>query len=81
MNDRRLAIVGVVLVVVGLGAALLPATWIEDAAGVEPDGGSGGLELLIALGVVAVGASFLATAYIRAATQRRHVREPEASGH
>ncbi len=81
MTIRRLTVIGLVLVVVGLGAALLPTTWIENAAGVEPDGGSGALELLIALGILAVGASFLAAAYARSAAQRRHEPEPGTAGH
>lgn len=70
-----------VLVLIGLGAAVLPATWIEDVAGVEPDGGSGALEFLIALGILAVGTVCLAVAYVRTAAQRRHGPQPRTSGH
>ena len=71
---------GLVLVMAGLGAALLPATWIEQIAGVEPDGGSTSLEVFIAFGILAVGASLLAAAYLRSAASRRREPEPGTAG-
>jgi hypothetical protein len=60
-TQRGTTILAVVLIIFGLLLGLLPKDWIEDTFGIEPDAGSGVLELGLALGPIAVGAVLLAT--------------------
>ena len=44
MNKARItAVAGTVLVLIGVGFALMSKQWIEDTLGFEPDGGNGAL--------------------------------------
>lgn len=52
--ESVLAVVGVALLVL----TLFSREWIEVAFGVDPDGGSGALELGIAVGLLALAAVF-----------------------
>jgi hypothetical protein len=60
-REAILVAVGLMLAVVGLLFAALPEQWIESVLGVEPDGGNGAVEVLLAvvpLGTGAVMVSF-----------------------
>lgn len=48
--------VGLTAIAVGILFSALPKNWIELSFHADPDGGSGILELLIALALIAVGA-------------------------
>jgi hypothetical protein len=66
-SNRRplvLAVIGGLLIAAGIVVAALPKDWIEETFGVDPDAGSGFLELLIALVPVLVGALLLGLAYL-----------------
>ncbi len=65
--DRVQAVLAVFLAAAALALVLLPAEWIEETFGVEPDGGSGLLELLPVLVLVAAAAVFA----VRVARSRR----------
>ena len=61
------------IVLAAIGAALFVLTlvrpqWIEDVFGIEPDAGSGSLELIIALGFLATAVVF---GLLARATRRR----------
>ena len=69
---------GAVLLVAGLGLSLLSTAWVEETLGAEPDGGSGLLELLLALVPAAVGLWLLGTVAL-SRMRRRAVHR--AGGH
>jgi hypothetical protein len=73
---RIMAVAGTVLIIIGVGFALLSKRWIEDTLGFEPDGGSGALELAFVLLPIAIGASLLVIAAL-AHRQRRVTRTVE----
>ncbi len=52
------------LIAVGIAFALLPKEWIEGTLGFEPDGGSGALELGLALVPICLGVALLALRYL-----------------
>jgi hypothetical protein len=58
-KPRIMAIAGTMLILIGVGFALLSKEWIEETLGFEPDGGSGALELAFVLVPIAIGASLL----------------------
>jgi hypothetical protein len=47
---------GLIAIAVGMLFGILPGNWIESSFHADPDGGSGILELLIALALIVVGA-------------------------
>jgi len=63
---------GAALIILGLGYAFLPTQWIEQKYGFEPDGGSGALELLIAVVPIAAGIGLLVHAWSVHRAERRH---------
>jgi uncharacterized membrane protein HdeD (DUF308 family) len=70
-----LAVVGVVLMAAGIVVAALPKDWIEESFSVDPDAGSGFVELLIALVPIVVGALLMGLAYLdRRQSVRRAAR-------
>lgn len=77
MNAVRFKVVaGVVLILIGVGFALLSKEWIEETLGFEPDGGDGTLELAFVLVPIAIGIGLLVSAL--SALRRRHAaRLPE----
>jgi hypothetical protein len=65
MKQRSMLVVGVLLIAIGLAFALAPKEWIEETLGFEPDGGSGLVELLLALVPIVVGVALLTMRYLR----------------
>jgi uncharacterized membrane protein len=65
VSRRRQIIIGVVLILIGVAFASLSKEWIEETIGFEPDGGSGLVELLIALVPIAVGVALIGVAVLR----------------
>jgi hypothetical protein len=66
--DRRTALLAglaALLVCLGLALALLPKDWIEGRFEVEPDGGDGSFELLLALIPICLGLALGAIAALR----------------
>ena len=60
MNTVRIRLIaGAVLILIGVGFALLSKEWIEETLGFEPDGGSGALELAFVLVPVGIGVALL----------------------
>jgi uncharacterized membrane protein len=68
-----LTVIGVVLIAVGILVAALPKEWIEETFKVDPDEGSGFVELLIALVPIVAGVAFLVYAYV---SRRNAARSP-----
>ena len=79
-SGRVMAALGATLVAVGLVTAALPPRFIEDRFGFEPDAGSGALELLIVLVLLAGGATLLvrSAAVTRLGRRAAHVRRDPA---
>ena len=77
MNNVRIRLIaGAVLILIGVGFALLSKEWIEETLGFEPDGGNGALELAFVLVPVGIGVALLVSAV--SALRRRHTaRLPE----
>lgn len=48
------SVAATVLLLLALGFSVLPRTWIEFTFGVDPDGGSGALELMLIIVPVAI---------------------------
>jgi hypothetical protein len=69
---------GSALVLLGIGYALLPSTWLEADLHIDPDAGSGSAEALISLGLVGAGAALLVRPLLRAWSARRAAT---AAGH
>jgi len=63
------------LIVVGVVFAVLPKDWIEETFSVDPDAGSGVLELAFVLVPIAIGLLLLANVYI----SHRHQRAARAA--
>jgi hypothetical protein len=68
-NRIKTAVAGL-LILAGVLFAVLPKDWIEETFHVEPDAGSGVLEVAFALVPVAVGLLLLANAYVSHRRQR-----------
>jgi hypothetical protein len=68
--NRIKAIVGGLLIVVGVLLAVLPKDWIEETFGVEPDAGSGVLELAFVLVPTLVGLFLLSNLFLSYRRQR-----------
>jgi hypothetical protein len=68
---RSLAATGGLLIIISVLLAVLPQDWIEETFGVEPDAGSGALELALVLVPAALGLSLVASAYL----SHRHERD------
>jgi hypothetical protein len=70
-----LAVIGMVLIAAGIVVAALPKDWIEETFSVDPDAGSGFVELLIALVPIVAGALLVGLAYVdRRQSVRRAAR-------
>jgi hypothetical protein len=69
-------IVGAVLILIGVGFALLSKEWIEETLGFEPDGGNGVLELAFVIVPIGIGVALVVTA-LSALRQQRAARLPE----
>lgn len=65
-------VLAAVLATAAMALALLPHVWIEDRFGIEPDGGSGLLELLPVVVLVAA-AAVLAVRVVRSRRTARGV--------
>jgi len=76
MRTKLLVIIGAALIAFGVAFALLPKEWIEETFGVEPDGGNGALELLIALVPIVAGVALLALAAVR---HTRTAQQPKSA--
>ena len=64
---------GIAMVMVGLGLAILPKAWVEERFGFEPDGGNGVLELLLTAIPIMIGVVLLAAALVgRGGSAVRH---------
>ena len=64
-RTKQLAALAVLFVSIGLAVALLPMHWVESQLHVEPDGGDGSFELLLALAPVGIGLALGAIAALR----------------
>jgi hypothetical protein len=62
---------GSALVLLGIGYAFLPSTWLEADLHIDPDAGGGSAEALISLGLVGAGAALLVRPLLRAWHARR----------
>jgi hypothetical protein len=69
---RTQIILGSVLLLVGIGFVCLPDTWIESTFGIDPDGGNGWIEALLAAAPIAAGVLLLLAAFVR---RRRDLRQ------
>ena len=67
-----------VFLLLALGFSVLPRTWIEFTFGVDPDGGSGALELLLIIVPVAV---VFAAYLFRKPVRAPRVGEPRSLSH
>ena len=67
-------LIAAIAIVAGIAAAFLPKQWIEQAAGIAPDGGSGLLELLFVVVPIASGVVLAAHAVL---TERRPWSQPQ----
>jgi hypothetical protein len=78
MRRREIAQVGIgsLLLILGVLLAALPKDWIEQAVGIEPDAGSGALELMIVLGAIVVGLALIVSVAFR---RVRAGRGPEST--
>ena len=74
--QRIIAVVGGLLVLLGVLVAVLPKDWIEETFHVEPDGGNGMVELGIVLVPIVAGVVMLVAAFTLA---RRHATAPADS--
>jgi hypothetical protein len=73
--------IGSLLLILGVLLATLPKDWIEYTVRVEPDAGSGTLELLIALAAVVVGfALIVPIAFRQIRARRRPASKAEGGG-
>ena len=70
--NRVKCIVGSLLLVAGVLLAVLPKDWIEESFGVDPDAGSGVLELAFVLVPIVAGLILLTNVLI---SHRRHREE------
>ncbi len=77
-KERTTTLCGAVLLVTGLALSLLSTAWVEETIGAEPDGGSGLLELLLALVPAAAGLWLLGTVALSRLRRRAVSR---AGGH
>jgi hypothetical protein len=64
MKRAVLGLVAALLVAGGLALATLPQDWIEARVGVEPDAGSGVLELLLAIVPILAGLAIAVALYV-----------------
>ena len=62
---RMRLVVSLCLVVIGIGFAILPDTWIESWFGFEPDGGNGWVEGLLAAIPLGLGVTLGAEVFYR----------------
>lgn len=78
MRRREIVRVGIgsLLVILGVLLAALPKDWIEQNVRIEPDAGSGALELMIVLGVIVVGLALIVPVAFR---RVRAGRGPEST--
>jgi hypothetical protein len=70
--NRIKTLLGGLLVLTGVLLAVLPKDWLEETFGLEPDAGSGVLELAIVLVPITAGIVLLTNVFL---SQHRH--EPE----
>jgi len=63
--------IGSLLLIFGVLLAVLPKNWIEETVGIEPDAGSGTLELVIVLVAIVVGLSLIVPLAFRRVRARR----------
>ena len=66
--------IGLLLLILGVLLAALPKDWIEETVGIEPDAGSGALELMILLGAIVVGLALIVPVALRRVRARRGSR-------
>jgi hypothetical protein len=73
MHRREIAQAGIgsLLLILGILLAALPKDWIEETVRIEPDAGSGTLELMIALGAIVVGLALIVPVAFRQVRARR----------
>lgn len=63
--------IGSLLLILGVLLAALPKDWVEETIGIEPDAGSGTLELVIACGAIVVGLALIVPIAFRWVRARR----------
>lgn len=63
--------IGSLVLILGVLLATLPKDWIEETIGIDPDAGSGTLELVIALGAIVVGLALIVPVAFRRVRARR----------
>jgi hypothetical protein len=74
--QRGLVGLGLFALALGVLLAVMPMDWVESMLGVEPDGGNGELELLLALAPLVVGIVLLAFAGHRWSVRRGAIQLP-----
>jgi hypothetical protein len=72
---RTRVALAILLISVGIAFACLPDTWIEMWFGIDPDGGNGWIEALLATGPLALGVGIGLEVFLR---YRRKLRERSA---
>ena len=79
MKRRRpviLGVLGLILIAAGILVAALPKDWIEETFRLDPDAGSGFVELLIALVPIVAGVLLLGLAYVDRLQSARRTARP-----
>jgi hypothetical protein len=71
-------VIGLALVVGGVLAGLLPKDWVEQFFNVDPDAGSGALELLVTLVPLVIGVALCAVALALRGRAAHSSTEPRA---
>jgi hypothetical protein len=74
---RTRAVIAAFFIAVGIGFLCLPDTWIEVWFGVDPDGGNGWLEAVLAAAPLALGLGLGLEVFLR---YRRKNREAPVGG-
>jgi hypothetical protein len=74
---RTRAVIAAFFIIIGIGFLCLPDTWIEMRFGVDPDGGNGWIEAVLATAPLALGLGLGLEVFLR--YRRKHREAPAGS--